>query len=155
MILFTGYGTLDTAVEAIRQGAFDFLSKPLMDDELLSAIERAVAQSPSQQTGDQTRRQANQQLPRENSESVKPQRIKGIETDTLQSHDPEMQNIFEVIETIADTKTTVLITGESVPENPESPEKFISEVPVAMDLLLKSLVVRFQRRFSRANSLVM
>ena len=61
VILFTGYGTLDTAVEAIRQGAFDFLSKPLMDDELLSAIERAVALSPSQQAGDQARHQANQQ----------------------------------------------------------------------------------------------
>ena len=67
VILFTGYGTLDTAVEAIRQGAFDFLSKPLMDDELLSAIERAVAQSPDQQTGGQTRGQTNQQLPRKNS----------------------------------------------------------------------------------------
>jgi two-component system response regulator AtoC len=113
VILFTGYGTLDTAVEAIRQGALDFLSKPLMDDELLSAIERAVALSPSQQAGDQARHQANQQLLGQNSECVKPQRIKGIETDTLQSRDPEMQNIFEVIETIADTKTTVLITGES------------------------------------------
>ena len=113
VILFTGYGTLDTAVEAIRQGAFDFLAKPLMDDELLSAIERAVAQSPDQQTGGQTRRQADQQLPRQNKESVNPKRIKGIETETLQSRDPEMQNIFEVIETIADTKTTILITGES------------------------------------------
>jgi DNA-binding NtrC family response regulator len=44
MILLTGYGTIDSAIEAIRAGAFDYLTKPLIDDELLMAIERALGQ---------------------------------------------------------------------------------------------------------------
>ena len=44
VILITGYGTPDGAIEAIRAGAFDYLTKPLIDDELLMAIERALSQ---------------------------------------------------------------------------------------------------------------
>ena len=44
VILLTGYGTPDGAIEAIRAGAFDFLTKPLIDEELLMAIERALSQ---------------------------------------------------------------------------------------------------------------
>ena len=44
VILMTGYGTPDGAIEAIRAGAFDYLTKPLIDDELLMAIERALSQ---------------------------------------------------------------------------------------------------------------
>ena len=44
VILMTGYGTPDGAIEAIRAGAFDYLTKPLIDDELLMAIERAISQ---------------------------------------------------------------------------------------------------------------
>ena len=45
VILLTGYGTPDSAIDAIRAGAFDFLTKPLIDDELLMAIERALSAS--------------------------------------------------------------------------------------------------------------
>ncbi|MDY0169021.1 MAG: response regulator, partial [Thermoguttaceae bacterium] len=41
VIMITGYGTVESAVEAIRMGAFDFLTKPLIDDELQMALERA------------------------------------------------------------------------------------------------------------------
>src|SRR5438105_3000313 len=44
VILLTGYGTVDSAVEAIRSGAFDFLTKPLIDEELELAIDRALNQ---------------------------------------------------------------------------------------------------------------
>src|SRR4249920_3913612 len=44
VILITGYGTADGAIEAIRAGAFDYLTKPLIDDELLMAVERALSQ---------------------------------------------------------------------------------------------------------------
>ena len=44
VILLTGYGTPDGAIEAIRAGAFDYLTKPLIDDELLMAVERALSQ---------------------------------------------------------------------------------------------------------------
>ncbi len=42
--MITGYGTVETAIEAIRAGAFDFLTKPLIDEELEMAIERALNQ---------------------------------------------------------------------------------------------------------------
>ena len=41
VILMTGYATVDTGVMAIREGAFDLLTKPLIDDELLISIRRA------------------------------------------------------------------------------------------------------------------
>ena len=44
VILITGYGTVETAIEAIRAGAFDLLTKPLIDEELEMAIERALHQ---------------------------------------------------------------------------------------------------------------
>ena len=44
VILLTGYGTVVTAVEAIRAGAFDYITKPLIDNELLMTIERAISQ---------------------------------------------------------------------------------------------------------------
>src|SRR5690348_2821332 len=44
VILITGYGTVETAVEAMRCGAFDLLTKPLLDEELLFSIERALNQ---------------------------------------------------------------------------------------------------------------
>ena len=40
--MITGYGTVEAAVDAIRLGAFDFLTKPLIDEELLMAVERAL-----------------------------------------------------------------------------------------------------------------
>lgn len=107
VILFTGYGTVETAVEAMRIGAFDFLSKPLMDDELLSAIERAISHGIPGDPIIHERRDSQE------SSKLQPSVPEPIETDSLQSRDTKMQQIFEVIETIANTKTTVLITGES------------------------------------------
>ena len=43
VILITGYGTPDDAVEALRAGAVDYLTKPLIDDELMMSIQRAFA----------------------------------------------------------------------------------------------------------------
>jgi len=47
VILLTGYGTVETGVEAIRAGAFDLLTKPLIDEELLMSIIRAVCSAES------------------------------------------------------------------------------------------------------------
>src|SRR4029077_17952436 len=43
VILMTGYGTVETAIEAIRAGAFDLVTKPLVDDELEMSIDRALS----------------------------------------------------------------------------------------------------------------
>ncbi|MDP6380038.1 MAG: response regulator, partial [Phycisphaerae bacterium] len=44
VIMITGYGTISSAVEAIRQGAFDYLTKPIIDDEIRITIDRAIQQ---------------------------------------------------------------------------------------------------------------
>ena len=44
VIVITGYGTIESAVQAIKQGAYDYLTKPIIDDELRLAIERALKQ---------------------------------------------------------------------------------------------------------------
>ncbi len=96
-IVITGYGTIESAVEAIKMGAYDYLTKPLDDDEIRLTVQRAVQQ---------------QSLIRENR-SLKQQLDMRFGLDNVVGHDYKMLKTFDLIETVADTKTTVLITGES------------------------------------------
>ncbi len=97
VILVTGYGTVELAIDAIRAGAFDLLTKPLIDDELEVAIERAL----------------NQREVMEENKQLKAQLDLKFGLENIVGHDHRMRRIFEMIESIADTKATVLITGES------------------------------------------
>jgi DNA-binding NtrC family response regulator len=97
VILITGYATADTAVEAIRAGAFDVLTKPLIDDELELAIDRALSQ---------------RKVIEENAK-LKAQLDLRFGMENIVGHDHRMLRIFDMIDSIADTKATVLITGES------------------------------------------
>ena len=97
VILLTGYGTVDTAIEALRAGAFDFLTKPLIDEELEMAIERSLNQRKVLRENDNLRKQLDQQYGMEN----------------IIGHDHRMQKVFDVIDSVAETKATVLITGKS------------------------------------------
>ena len=96
-IVITGYGTIESAVEAIKMGAYDYLTKPLSDDEISLTVQRAVQQ---------------QSLLRENR-SLKQQLDLRYSLDSVVGHDYKMLKIFDLVETVADTKTTVLISGES------------------------------------------
>jgi DNA-binding NtrC family response regulator len=97
VILMTGYGTVEMAVEAIRLGAFDFLTKPLIDDELVMSIERAL----------------NQRRVIEENQMLKAQLDLRFGMENIVGHDHRMLKVFDLIESVADTKVTVLITGES------------------------------------------
>jgi DNA-binding NtrC family response regulator len=97
VILLTGYGSVDTAVEAIRAGAFDLLTKPLIDEELHVAIQRALGQRTVLEENKQLKAQLDLRYGMEN----------------IIGHDHRMRKIFDMIECVADTKATVLITGES------------------------------------------
>jgi DNA-binding NtrC family response regulator len=97
VILVTGYGTIENAVEAIRLGAFDYLTKPILSDELKLAIDRAVGQ---------------RRLAVENK-NLKQQLDERFGIDSIVGHDYRMLQVYEVIESVADSRTTVLITGES------------------------------------------
>lgn len=97
VILLTGYGTVETGIDALRAGAFDLLTKPLIDEELEMAINRALSQ----------RRVI------EENKSLKAQLDQRFGLENIVGHDHRMQRVFDVIDSIADTKATVLITGES------------------------------------------
>lgn len=97
VILITGYGTVESAVEAIRAGAFDYLTKPLIDEELEMSIERALSQRKVVEENNFLREQLDMRFGLEN----------------IVGHDHRMLKIFDMIDSIADTKATVLITGES------------------------------------------
>ncbi len=97
VILMTGYGTVDTAMEAIRAGAFDFLTKPLIDEELEMAIERALSQRQVLQENDNLKAQLDLRFGMEN----------------IIGQDHRMRRVFDVVNSVASTKATVLISGES------------------------------------------
>ncbi|SMP44276.1 DNA-binding transcriptional response regulator, NtrC family, contains REC, AAA-type ATPase, and a Fis-type DNA-binding domains [Neorhodopirellula lusitana] len=97
VLVMTGYATPDTAVEAVRAGAFDLLTKPVIDDELLLAIDRAIN---------------HHQIEKEN-ESLRQQLDRRAGLENILSHDYRMLKIFDVIDSVADAKASILITGEN------------------------------------------
>jgi len=97
IILLTGFGTIEHAVEAIRLGAFDYLTKPIIDDELNFSIERALGQRRIVQENKSLRAQLDQRYGMGN----------------IIGRDYKMLKMFDLIESVADTRTTVLILGES------------------------------------------
>ncbi len=97
VILLTGFGTIESAVEAIRDGAFDYLTKPLIDQELQLSIERAIDK----------RRML------EENRNLRAQLTEKYGVSNIIGHDYKMVKMFDVMESVADTRTTVLILGES------------------------------------------
>jgi DNA-binding NtrC family response regulator len=97
VVLITGYATAETGVEAIRLGAFDLLTKPLIDEELELAIDRALSQ---------------RRVIEENAK-LKAQLDLRFGMENIVGRDHRMQKMFDMIDSVADTRATVLITGES------------------------------------------
>lgn len=97
VIVITGYGTIDSAVRAIKQGAYDYLTKPIVDDELRLAVERAVKQQSIISENERLRLQLEQKYSLEN----------------IISHNYKMAKIFDLVEAVADTSTTILMAGPS------------------------------------------
>lgn len=97
VILITGYATAETGIEAIRAGAFDLLTKPLIDDELELAIRRALS---------------HRRVIEENAK-LKAQLDLRFGMENVVGHDHRMLKVFDMIDSVADTRATVLITGES------------------------------------------
>lgn len=97
VVMMTGYAGPDAGSEAVAAGAFDLLTKPIIDQELLTTLKRALNQS---RIAEENRR-LKQELDRRT----------GLEN--ILSHDPRMLRIFDVIDSVADTRATILITGEN------------------------------------------
>jgi DNA-binding NtrC family response regulator len=97
VLMITGFGTIESAVEAVKLGAFDYLTKPIVDEEICTIVDKALRQ---------------QLLLAENT-TLKQQLARRFGMSSLVGGNYKMQKIFDLIETVAPSRTTVLITGES------------------------------------------
>jgi two-component system response regulator PilR (NtrC family) len=96
-IVITGYGTVKDAVEAIKHGAADFITKPFQFDALLHVVRSALEQRRLKSENAYLRSQLEDRY-----------RIEG-----LIGHSRAMRDLFQLLETVAATASTVLITGET------------------------------------------
>lgn len=94
-ILLSGFGTLETAIEAVREGAFDFLSKPWNNEELKALVTRALARR--QSSGQGAARGASPKAKRS----------------LMIGSSPKMMGVYKTIASLQNSRATVLITGES------------------------------------------
>jgi DNA-binding NtrC family response regulator len=97
VILLTGYGTIQTAVEAMRSGAFDYVTKPYNIDEIDLIVRRAIEQ---------------RALCIENK-MLRERLIERSPFSAIVTNDKEMKKLLKAVETLSNTDSTVLITGES------------------------------------------
>jgi len=97
VVMMTAYGTVQNAVEAMKLGAFDYVMKPFSVDEIELVLKRALE---------------HKQLLLENK-LLRSEVLGKYRFNNIVGKSPQMQKIFELVETVADTKATVLITGES------------------------------------------
>jgi two-component system, NtrC family, response regulator AtoC len=96
IVMITAHGTVDTAVEALKLGAFDYLTKPFDKDEVRQVVAKAL----------KTRQLASEEATNE------PKAVAGARFGII-GQSPGLTDLYSVLERVADTPTTVLITGES------------------------------------------
>ena len=97
VIILTAYGTVESAVEAVKEGAFDYLTKPVVDKELLMTVQKAVRQHALIAENRILRNQLDDRF--------------GM--DSIIGADERMVKIYDLIKAVAPSKTTVLMAGES------------------------------------------
>ncbi len=97
VIIMTGFGNIQTAVEAIRMGAYDYLPKPFQLDEMVMRVEKGLHE---------------RQLKQENSQ-LRSELQGKYQGSSLIGNSSSMQQIYRMISMIADKTSTVLIVGET------------------------------------------
>ena len=97
VILITAFASVPTAIKALKDGAYDYVTKPVDPDELEHLVKKALEQK--------SLRVENEQLKSSIDEIIKP--------DNLIGESAQMKKIYELIHTVAPTDTTVMIRGES------------------------------------------
>ena len=93
-LVMTAFGDSDTAIEAMKLGAFDFLSKPLDFESVLAQLKRAIEQ-------------------RKLARSSKPASSEKVTPVTMVGYSPSMQRVYKLIGQVAGSNATVLVRGES------------------------------------------
>jgi two-component system response regulator PilR (NtrC family) len=97
VIFLTAFGTIEAAIEAIRQGALDYLQKPFNNVELRHRVERVVKERRLNQENTQLKRALDDRFGFEN----------------IIGRSPLLKKVLGIVESVADSNSTVLITGES------------------------------------------
>ncbi len=97
VLLMTAHATVDTAVEAMKLGAYDYIAKPFSMEELLLTIERIKEIK----------------LVKEENRQLRSQVGKKFDMSTFVGNSEETRKVFDLVRIIADKPTTVLITGET------------------------------------------
>lgn len=97
VIMLTAYGSLETAIESLKLGAFDYVTKPFKVDELLITVQRALAYNSALSENISLKRQLETRY----------------EFNNIIAESPAMKNVCEMIRRVAPTDTTVLIYGPS------------------------------------------
>ena len=97
IVVMTAYGSIDTAVEAMKGGAYDYLTKPVDRERLPVVVEKALERHA---------------LASENKQ-LKDRLETRIRFDQMVGESEPMQRVYSLVETVADSDVTVLLTGES------------------------------------------
>ncbi|MDC7240083.1 MAG: response regulator, partial [Spirochaetales bacterium] len=100
VIILTGHGTVENAVNAMRDGAYDFLTKPLNLDRLSLLVKRALSSRELVIKHRELQEEVRKLESRKNKSK-------------LIGKSPQMQKVMELIQQVASTRASVLITGES------------------------------------------
>ena len=96
-IMMTAFGTVESAVDAMKQGAFDYLTKPIKTDELLVTVEKALREASLRREVAHLRKQVNREYA----------------FDQIIGKSQTMREVFALIRRVADSQANILITGES------------------------------------------
>jgi two-component system response regulator AtoC len=96
VIMITAFGSIETAIEAIREGAYDYISKPFKLDEIKFTIQRALEQ---------------RRLIQENK-FYRQELLEKYQFENVIGRTPQMFQVYKTIAKVADTKSTVLLCGE-------------------------------------------
>jgi len=99
VILITGYGSIETAVDAMKNGAFDYVTKPIVDDEIRILIDKIIEKKNLLAENKNLR-----QLASKNKRAS----FCGMTGNSI-----AMQSVYNLVESVADTNATILINGES------------------------------------------
>jgi len=97
VIIMTGFASVETAVRALKNGAYDYITKPFDPDELVHLVNKAISHKRAEREVSRLK---------ENLDEIFPET-------RLIGQSPAMKRVIELVETVAPTDATVLITGES------------------------------------------
>lgn len=97
VIVLTGYGTVESAVEAMKLGAFDYIEKPWIEDELIVRVERALGRKRM----------------KEEIERLRGRLREEYDFDTIISESAQMQEVLHLVAKVAESDSPIMLQGES------------------------------------------